>query len=32
MVDTIGAAKQVKRTLADDGTWLIVEPLSMRSL
>jgi len=28
MVDPIGAARQVRRTVAKDGTWLIVEPLA----
>ncbi|MEP6954918.1 MAG: class I SAM-dependent methyltransferase [Solirubrobacteraceae bacterium] len=28
MGDPVGAARQVRRMLADDGTWLIVEPMA----
>jgi len=28
MGDPVGAARQVRKTLADDGTWMIVEPMA----
>ena len=32
MGDPVGAAKHVRETLADDGTWMIVEPFANDSV